>query len=226
MINFRSVTIDEKAKTARVQAAATLGELYYTISRTSRTLAFPAGACPTVGVGSHLLGGRYGMMSRKHSLAADHIVDALLINAEGEVLDRRTMGEDLFWAIRGGGGTSFGIILEFTVTLVTVLETITVFNVTPTLEENATHIVHKWKLVADKIDDNLLMRIFINPTSSPKTGSRTIAASFTSQYLGRARDLLPAMGGKFPELGLTEQDCVEMSWPDSLLYFAYIGNNT
>ena len=59
MINFRSVTIDEKANTARVQPAATLGELYQTISRTSKTLAFPAGACPTVGVGGHLLGGGY-----------------------------------------------------------------------------------------------------------------------------------------------------------------------
>ena len=57
MINFREVTIDEKAKTARVQAAATLGELYYAISRTSRTLAFPAGTCPTVGVGGHFSGG-------------------------------------------------------------------------------------------------------------------------------------------------------------------------
>ncbi|XP_047952439.1 berberine bridge enzyme-like 13 [Salvia hispanica] len=165
-------------------------------------------------------------MSRKHSLAADHIIDALLINADGEVLDRRTMGKDLFWAIRGGGGTSFGIILEFTVTLVTVPETITIFNVTRTLEENATELVDKWQHIADKVDENLLMRLFVNPTNSPTSGNRTVAASFTSLYLGKPSDLLTAMGGQFPELGLTEQDCVEMSWAESLLFFANIDNQT
>ncbi|XP_057809851.1 berberine bridge enzyme-like 18 [Salvia miltiorrhiza] len=226
MRNFRSVTIDDKEKTARVQVGATLGQLYYTISRKSRTLAFPAGVCPTVGVGGHFSGGGYGMISRKHSIASDHIVDAILINADGKILDRRSMGEDLFWAIRGGGGTSFGIVLEFKVTLVTVPETVTVFNVTRTLEENATEIVHKWQYIADKVDENLLLRLFLNPANSPTTGNRTISASFTSLYQGRTRDVLPIMEEHFPELGLTEEDCIEMSWVESLLFFANIENQT
>ncbi|XP_047958828.1 berberine bridge enzyme-like 18 [Salvia hispanica] len=224
MRNFRSVSIDEKAKTARVEVGATLGQLYYTISRTSKTLAFPAGVCPTVGVGGHFSGGGYGMISRKHSIAADHIIDATLINANGQILNKKSMGEDLFWAIRGGGGTSFGIVLDFTVTLVTVPETVTVFNVTRTLEENATELVDKWQHIADKVDENLLLRLFLNPTNSPATGNLTVAASFTSLYLGGARDLLPIMAEQFPELGLTEADCMEMSWVESLLFFANVDN--
>ncbi|KAH6800451.1 hypothetical protein C2S52_000915 [Perilla frutescens var. hirtella] len=220
--NFRSVTIDDKEKTAWVQVGATLGQLYYTLSRKSNTLAFTAGVCPTVGVGGHFSGGGYGMMSRKHSIAADHIVDAKLINADGKILDRKTMGEDLFWAIRGGGGTSFGIVLEFKVTLVTVPEIVTVFNVTRTLEENATELVHRWQYIADKVDENLLLRLFLNPDISPTTGNLTIAASFTTLYLGRIRDLLPLMQKEFPELGLVEEDCTEMSWVESLLFFANI----
>ena len=130
------------------------------------------------------------------------------------------MGEDLFWAIRGGGGTSFGIVLEFKVTLVTVPEIVTVFNVTRRLEDNATELVHRWQFVADKIDDELLIRIFLHPDISPTTGNRTVAASFTALFLGRARDLLHIMQREFPELGLTEQDCLEMSWIDSELFFS------
>ncbi|XP_057812233.1 berberine bridge enzyme-like 18 [Salvia miltiorrhiza] len=220
MRNFRSVTIARDGKTAWVQTGATLGQLYHTLALRSRTLAFPAGVCPTVGVGGHFSGGGFGMMSRRHALAADHIVDARIVNADGEILDRKTMGEDLFWAIRGGGGTSFGIVLEFKVTLVTVPETVTVFNVTRRLEENATELVHRWQFVADKIDDNLLIRIFLHPDVSPTTGNKTVAASFTSLFLGRARDLLQIMEKQFPELGLTEQDCLEMSWIESELFFS------
>lgn len=115
MRNFQSIEIDVEAKTAWVQVGATLGQFYYAIAQKSRTLAFPAGVCPGVGVGGHFSGGGYGMISRKYSIASDHIIDAKLINADGHILDRRSMGEDLFWAIRGGGGTSFGIVLEFKV---------------------------------------------------------------------------------------------------------------
>ncbi|XP_042024763.1 berberine bridge enzyme-like 18 [Salvia splendens] len=226
MRNFRSVTVDVKAKTARVEVGATLGQLYHTISLKSRTLALPAGACPTVGVGGHFTGGGYGMISRKHGLALDHIVDAKVINADGEILDRKSMGEDLFWAIRGGGGTSFGIVLEFTVTLVSIPETVTVFNVTRTLEENATELVHKWQYIANKVDENLLIRLFIAPAHSPETGNRTIMALFVTLYLGGTRDLLAIMEEQFPELGLSKSDCIEMSWVESALFFARIENRT
>ncbi|KAL2494148.1 FAD-binding Berberine family protein [Forsythia ovata] len=110
MRNLRSISIDTEKNTAWIQTGATLGELYYTIAEKSKTLAFTAGVCPTVGVGGHFSGGGYGMMSRKHGIAADHIIDAKLIDANGQIRDRESMGEDLFWAIRGGGGTSFGIV--------------------------------------------------------------------------------------------------------------------
>ncbi|KAL8507690.1 hypothetical protein ACS0TY_018290 [Phlomoides rotata] len=158
MRNLRSISIaasDEK--TAWVQAGATLGQLYHTLTLKSKTLAFPAGACPDVGVGGHFTDGGYGMISRKYALAADHVIDAKLINADGKILDRRSIGENLFWAVRGGGGTSFGIVVEFKVSLVTVPERVTIFNVTRT-SETTTKLVHQWQHIADKADENLLMR--------------------------------------------------------------------
>ncbi|KAL8508270.1 hypothetical protein ACS0TY_018743 [Phlomoides rotata] len=104
--------------------------------------------------------------------------------------------------------------------LILLNETVTVFNVTRTTEQNATEqnateLIHRWQYVADKVDDNLLLRIFLTPI----TGKRTIEAAFTTLYLGPIRDLLPLMEQKFPELGLVKQDCKEMSWIESTLYF-------
>ncbi|KAL3812655.1 hypothetical protein ACJIZ3_013923 [Penstemon smallii] len=228
MRNLRAISIDTQENTAWIQTGATLGEVYYTIAETSRTLAFPAGVCPTVGVGGHFSGGGYGMISRKHGIAVDNIIDAIIINANGQILNRNSMGEDLFWAIRGGGGTSFGIVVAFKVNLVTIPETVTVFNVSRTLEQNATQLVHKWQYISDKIDENLLLRLFISSVRSPaaSNGNRTIQASFTSLFLGRVEDLIPIMEQKFPELGLVEQDCIEMSWIESTLFFAGFPNGT
>ncbi|KAL3616811.1 hypothetical protein CASFOL_039205 [Castilleja foliolosa] len=227
MRNFQKISIDIEEKTAWVQVGATLGQFYYTLARKSRTLAFTAGVCPTVGVGGHFSGGGYSMMSRRHSLASDKIIDTKLIDANGRILDRESMGDDLFWAIRGGGGTSFGIVIAFKVDLVNVPETLTVFNVTRTLEQNATQLVDKWQHIADKVDENILLRVFLRSVRSPTSaGNRTIAASFTTLYLGRVNDLLLLMQREFPELGLAKQDCTEMSWIESTLFFAGLHNQS
>nr|GFD60002.1 reticuline oxidase-like protein [Tanacetum cinerariifolium] len=75
---------------------------------------------PTVAVGGHCSGAGYGNMIRKYGLTVDLIQDAELIDVNGRLLDRKSMGEDLFWAITGGGGASFGVVLSFTFKLVQV----------------------------------------------------------------------------------------------------------
>ncbi|CAN1251736.1 Berberine bridge enzyme-like 1 [Linum perenne] len=117
MFNLRSIQIDAVNQSGWVQAGATLGELYYAISQKSNLLGFPAGVCPT-----------YGNLLRKYGLSVDHIVDAQIVDAEGKFLDsRESMGEDLFWAIRGGGGASFGVVIAYKIKLVPVPATVTVF---------------------------------------------------------------------------------------------------
>ncbi|KAI3747486.1 hypothetical protein L6452_09944 [Arctium lappa] len=116
--------------------------------------------------------GGYGTMLRKYGLSVNHVIDARIVNVNGKILNRKTMGEDLFWAIRDDGGGSFGVILSYTVKLVPVSEVNTVFRIMKTVAENATELVYKWQSVLPAIDDDLFLRLLLQPVTvnNSKTG--------------------------------------------------------
>ncbi|XP_021634339.1 cannabidiolic acid synthase-like 2 [Manihot esculenta] len=227
LINLHSVSVDATKENAWVEAGANLGRVYYYIAKKSRTLGFPAGVCPTVGTGGHISGGGYGVLQRKYGLAADNVIDAKLIDVNGRILDRASMGEDLFWAIRGGGGNTFGIVVAWKLNLVPVPETVTVFTVEKTLEQNAIHILNRWQYVADKLHKDLFIRVIIERVNSTsQRGKPTVRAAFNSLFLGGVDRLLPMMQKSFPELGLVKEDCTEMRWIESVPYFAEFPRKT
>lgn len=64
-----------------------------------------------VGMGGFVLGGGYGLQSRMYGLAIDNVVrfKAVLTNGTEKVVEE---GDDLFWALRGGGGANFAVVTE------------------------------------------------------------------------------------------------------------------
>ncbi|KAI3694102.1 hypothetical protein L1987_77062 [Smallanthus sonchifolius] len=217
LVNMKSIDVDVGNRTAWVQAGALLGELYYSISQKTNTLYFPAGGCPTVGVGGYLSGGGYGNLVRKYGTGADNVVDARFMDANGNILDRNSMGEDLFWALRGGGASSFGIVLAWKLQLVPVPHIVTYFKVNITLEENATDIFYKYQYVAPNIHPDLLIRVQIFSENIHNTSKKTIRMLFEGLYLGKIDALLPLMAKNFPELKVRREICEEMTMVQSSL---------
>ncbi|KAL6642990.1 hypothetical protein ACP70R_021171 [Stipagrostis hirtigluma subsp. patula] len=216
LANLRAVAVSAgewPEPTAWVESGATLGELYYAVGKSSPELGFPAGVCPTIGVGGHLSGGGIGMMMRRFGLSIDRVVDARLVTADGDLVDRAAMGEDLFWALRGGGGGSFGVVVSWKVTLVRVPPTVTVVNTVKTVEQDggAIDALTKWQHVAPSLPSDINLRAMLVP-------GRPAIAVFQSLYLGPCADLLPTMSLRFPELNVTAADCREMSWLKSMAF--------
>lgn len=87
--------------------------------------AAPGGECPTVGISGYSLGGGYGLLGRRYGLACDHILAATVVDADGRVLRAaEDENSDLYWALRGAGGGSFGVVTELTYRLNPVPKTV------------------------------------------------------------------------------------------------------
>nr|XP_028965120.1 berberine bridge enzyme-like 13 [Malus domestica] len=218
LFKLNKVKVNSKERTAWVQSGATLGELYYHVANKSRgKLGFTAGVCPTIGVGGHISGGGQGVLMRKFGLSSDNVVDAIVVTANGGIVDRQSMGEDLFWAIRGGGAASFGVVLEWKIKLAPVPPKVTVFTIPRTLEQNATKLVHRWQAIASKFHKDLFIRVILFVGKGSNDG-KTIQANFNALFLGTIDQLVPLMKKSFPELGLKPEDCKEINWIQSIFY--------
>lgn len=220
LMNLNHVQVDSVSATAWAEAGATLGELYYAVGRSSQSLAFSGGSCSTIGLGGVISGGGFGLLSRKFGLAADNVLDAVLVDPNGRVLDRNSMGEDIFWAICGGGGGSWGVVYAWKLRLVPVPHNVTVFIVDRTGPvEYVAGLVHWWQHVGPNLPDEFYLSVYF-PTGS---SDGNVSVSFEGQVLGTKQQTLSVLSQSFPMLGVTESDLSEMSWVESTAKFANVG---
>jgi FAD/FMN-containing dehydrogenase len=115
---MNDVRVDPDARTVTAGGGALIGDVDHATNAFG--LALPAGIISTTGVAGLTLGGGTGHLTRGHGLTIDHLRSADVVLADGSfVKASEDENEDLFWAIRGGGG-NFGVVTSLTYGLVPV----------------------------------------------------------------------------------------------------------
>ncbi len=105
---LNEISVDPDARTARTGAGATWAE--FDAATQAHGLATTGGRVSTTGVAGLTLGGGSGWLERSFGLACDNLIGAELVTAAGEVVHASAdENEELFWALRGGGG-NFGVV--------------------------------------------------------------------------------------------------------------------
>jgi len=111
MSGMREVRVDADARLVRVGPGCTLGDVDQATQR--HGLATTLGFVSATGVAGLTLGGGFGYLSRRFGWTVDDLEEVEIVTADGQVRRAsRSTNDDLFWALRGGGG-NFGVVTEF-----------------------------------------------------------------------------------------------------------------
>jgi hypothetical protein len=109
--SMNGVRVDPTSSTVRAEAGCRQQHLDHAAHAFG--LAVPAGVVSTTGIAGLTLGGGHGYLTRKYGLTIDNLLEVDVVLADGQfVTANQSRNEDLFWAVRGGGG-NFGVVTSF-----------------------------------------------------------------------------------------------------------------
>ncbi|HVE67703.1 MAG TPA: FAD-binding oxidoreductase [Solirubrobacteraceae bacterium] len=148
---MRGLAIDPATRRARVEPGVLWEEL--SPAAAQHGLAGLQGSAGDVAVTGYSLGGGLSWMARAHGWAANRIVAADVVTADGELMRAdREDNPDLFWALRGGGG-SFGVVTALEIELVPVAELYAGVLFWP--QERAAEVLPAWRDWAATVPDEM-----------------------------------------------------------------------
>ncbi len=108
---MKGIRVDAENRTVHAQGGVTWGD----IDRETQVfgLVAPGGVVSTTGIAGLTLGGGLGWLRKKYGFSIDNFLSVDIVTADGNFLTAsETQNQDLFWAVRGGGG-NFGVVTSF-----------------------------------------------------------------------------------------------------------------
>ena len=111
LVRMNGIRVDTKRQTARAEGGCTWADFNH--ATYAFGLATTGGVIGSTGIAGLTLGGGIGYLTRGFGLSLDNLLSADVVTADGRfVVASEKENEDLFWALRGGGG-NFGVVTSF-----------------------------------------------------------------------------------------------------------------
>ncbi len=211
----RLAGISPSGNKARVGAGARLGGVYSALwAASERTI--PGGTAPTVGVSGLTLGGGHGFLARKLGLTCDGLLAVEIVTADGAVRQCNAVkNKDLFWAIRGAGSGSYGVVTSLLFRTTEIGQVATV-----ALEwewERATEIIDAWTMfmasAPDELSTVLALRVPTAVGGKPKL-------AVNGMFVGTKAQALAAVEPLVTSTAPTKATVVARSYDAATRYFA------
>ncbi|KAF9559261.1 hypothetical protein EC968_006655 [Mortierella alpina] len=162
------VTVENEV--VKVGAGVRLGRLYLELFKQGG-YTLNGGTCPSVGVGGLTLGGGYGLLGPKYGLLIDRTIEMQMVNAQGEVLTvSDTSNKDLFYALRGAGGGSFGVVTEFTFLHITPAPVVTSFSYRWKSKNYYATVFSSYTAFQDFVSEDVAMKMHVGPSGLHMNG--------------------------------------------------------
>lgn len=173
---LNQVRVDPVRREATVGAGTTWSAV---IAAAARHGLAPLSGTPWVGVTGYTLGGGTGWLSRMYGFAADSLLGARIVTADGEV---REAADDLLWALRGGGG-NYGVVTELTFRLYPVARVVAGITFHPFERAADTLAAYGHWALAEPDELNTALFLARTPDGGRMLGLRAVAIEGAERYL-------------------------------------------
>ncbi|HEU5391507.1 MAG TPA: FAD-binding oxidoreductase [Streptosporangiaceae bacterium] len=198
-----------------IGAGARLGEVYDALG--AHGLTIPAGCGPGVGIAGLTLGGGLGILGRTHGLTCDSLLAARVVLADGSAITcDGGQASDLFWALRGAGHGTFGVVTTLDIRTGPEPDT-TAFHLTWRYE-HAERVIRAWQDWAPAAPGELAASLLITAS-----GARPLEVNVFGAMLGGEAATVRMLGElkvHDPATAYTEP----MPYRDTKRYLAELGD--
>lgn len=206
------VTVDTQAGVARIQPGIPFELLIPKLNE--QNVSIPHGTCGTVRIAGYTFGGGWGPWTRRYGMCCERLAGVTIVLGDGSV---RQLSEDsadpsdrdLLWALRGGGGMSYGVVTELVIKTFPLPPSIIQFN---TVWENspALDVLKAWEnVIAPDQNDALVgtnLKIMGKPYDGQPVETSVHECTFYGYYAGTVAELEADLDRWFKDVPPSEKN--------------------